>query len=312
MEEKLPPLTREKRYYDIVQKGVTLLSDSREYKQINLLHKLKILDLVISPASFSNIINGKPVGRQVLKKAADGIEVIVRKELGLEYSKELRAFVPAGDPDWKPYILPETPASLQDKPGFTLHPDGRVSIPHKTAFISTAQKEVIEVGIRLKTFTEYFFSRKDKEYKEYVVALLKRGVCFKGYLLDPECNEARLYFDDRARADELEKDSVGEMKKVLEKLTRLIGEFDRQRYPGSFEIYLYRHIPCNHFLVVDHEAEGGKMMVSHYMYGVRRAECPVWEFTRSDQPELFAKYAVSLKAFIKEARALKPAGSFQR
>ena len=305
MEEKLPPLTQEKRYYDIVQKGVTLLSDGREYKQVNLLHKLKVLDLVISPASFSNIINGKPVGRPVLKKAADGIEVIVRRELGREYSKELREFVPVRDPDWQPYILPETPASSQKDRGFILHSEGRVSIAQKTAFISTAQKEVIEVGIRLKTFTEYFFSRKDKEYKEFVIALLKRGVSFKGYLLDPECNEARLYFDDRARADELEKDSVGEMKKVLEKLARLIREFDQQKYPGSFEIYLYRHIPCNHFLAVDRETEGAKMMVSHYMYGVRRAECPVWEFSRSEQPELFGKYAVSLKAFIKEARALK-------
>lgn len=302
--EKLSHLSKEERCYDIVQKGVALLTEKQEYKQVNLVNKLKMLNQGVSPASLSNIVKGKKAGLQVLKTTAEGIQVIVRSELGMEYSKELRAFSPTDDPGWQPYIIPEELIQSQNESGLTMHLDGRVSIQQKTDFISTAQKEVIEVGVRLKTFSEYFISRKEKDYKDYISALLKRGVTIKGYLLDPDSNEASLYFADRARVQESETDAIAEMKKVVEKLKRLSLEFEQRKYPGVFNIYLYKHIPYNHFLVVDRNAEGGKMMVSHYIYGVRRAECPVWEFTKSRQPDLFKKYTDSLEYYLREAKPL--------
>ena len=302
--EKLPPLGKEERCYDIVQKGVALLAEQQEYKQINLVNKLKILNLAISTASLSNIVKGKKAGLQVLKTAAEGIGIVVRKELGMEYSKGSRAFIRIEDTGWQPYIIPEAAARSQNESGMVMHLDGRVSIPQKTEFISSAQKEVIEVGVRLKTFTEYFLSRKEKEYKDYISDLLKKGVSIKGYLLDPESNEARMYFEDRARVQESETDAIGEMKKVVEKLKRLVREFEQRNYPGAFQIFLYKHVPYNHFLVVDRHSEGGKMMVSHYIYGVRRAECPVWEFNKSQQPALFGKYANALEHCIRNAKPL--------
>jgi len=302
--EKLPPLSKEERLYDIVQKGVALLAEKQEYKQITLTHKLKVLNRPISAASLSNIVKGKKAGLKALKTAAEGIETLVRRELGLEYSKGNRAFVPIDDANWQPYIVPETPAQHQNETDLVMHLDGRVSIQQKTKFISGAQKELIEVGVRLKTFADYFISRKEKEYKDYISDLLRKGVNVKGYLLDPDSNEARLYFEDRARAQDSEADAIAEMKKVVEKLRRLVREFEQRKYPGAFQIFLYKHIPHNHFLVVDRHAEGARMMVSHYIYGVRRAECPVWEFSKSGHPELFGKYAGSLEHCIRDARPL--------
>ncbi|MBV6442441.1 MAG: hypothetical protein DYG98_22295 [Haliscomenobacteraceae bacterium CHB4] len=302
--EKLPPLNKEERLYDIVQKGVGLLAEKQEYGQINLVNKLKILNLAVSPASLSNIVKGKKAGLQVLKTAAQGIEAILRSELGMEYARETREFRPFAEPDWQPYIIPEILMPAQNDSGLILHTDGRLSIQQKTEFIAAAQKEVIEVGVRLKTFADYFISRKEPEYKDHIAALLRRGVAVKGYLLDPDSNEASLYFADRARAQEPERDAIAETKKAVEKLKRLVGEFAQRNYPGTFEIFLYKHIPYNHFLVTDRHQDGGRMMVSHYIYGIRRAECPVLEFTRSQQPALFKKYADSLEYFIRDAKPL--------
>ena len=289
----------------MVQKGVALLADTQVYKQSNLVNKLKLLNLAVSASSLSNIINGKQVGLPTLKAAAEGIQHIIQQELGMEYSKISREYIPRHDRAWEPYILPEVPEDSSQNTGMVLHLDGRVTIQQKTDFIATAQKEVIEVGVRLRTFAEYFSSRKETEYKNYIISLLKKGVAFKAYMLDPESNLAHLYFEDRSQVQVSEKDSIDESRKVVVKLKQLVQEFAQEHYPGTFEIYLYRHVPYNHFLVVDPQREGGKMMVSHYIYGIRRAECPVWEFTRSKQKNLFDKYLVSLKSYLKGAKALQ-------
>lgn len=293
------------RYYAIVQKGVALLADKQEYKQSNLLNKLLHINKAVSASTLSNIVNGRNAGLPMLKKAAEGIAEIVGQELGMVYSKDTHEYAPAADPAWRPYIIPESPDLPDQDTGMEFHLDGRVSIQQKTNFIATAQKEVIEVGIRLRTFSEYFISRKETEYKSYIISLLQKGVVFKAYLLDPESNIASMYFEDRARAQESEKEALVESRKVLVKLKQLVQEFAALRHPGSFEIYLYRHVPYNHFLVVDPGLHGARMMISHYIYGIRRAECPVWEFSRSKQPALFDKYFSSLSAYLKDARPLQ-------
>ena len=219
----------------------------------------------------------------------------------MEFDVSQAAYSPLNTPDWEPYTIPENPSPVPDQ-NLVFHIDGRVSIQQKTDFIDSAQKEVIEVGIRLKTFAGYFDSRRDSEYKNHIIALLKRGVSFKAYVLDPASNLALLYFDDRAQAQAAERDAVEESQKVLARLKQLAQEFALERYPGSFEVYLYRHVPYSQFLVVDPNLSGGKMMISHYLYGIRRAECPVLEFTRANQPNLFGKYMTSLRAFIRDAR----------
>lgn len=304
--EKMPRLKKDERYADIIRKGLVLLSERQDYRQVDILAKLETLEKPVSRASLSNIVTGaRPVGLHVMRKASDGIEEIIRSELDMAYNPDTRAFVPAVSPDWRPYIIPVRTDAEPDAPAVNTYFDGRVSIRHKTDFISSAQKEVIEVGVRLKTFADYFNSRKEKEYKDYITTLLERGVNFKAYMLDPECQEARMYFDDRQKVQEEEAEAVFEMKRVVEKLRRLVREFEQRGYRGKFEVFLYRHIPYNHFLVVDAQEKGAKMMISHYIYGVKRADCPVWEFTRSAPDHLYAKYKKSLDGYLRDARPLQ-------
>ena len=297
-------LSKEERLRDTVKKGVKLLHDAKAYKQSTLVKKMKTLNYAVSAPSLSNIMTNKEVGIFMLQAAYKGILEIIDQELGMEYNADAQIFQNNKKAVWEPYIIPEEDDKGQFDTSIAFHLEGRVPIQHKTDFIASAQKEVIEVGVRLRTFSEYFTSRSEKEYKAHIIDLLQKNVAVKCYLLDPDSNEARLYFDDRARAQSSESDAIAETKKVVERLKTLVAEIKQMGLPGSFEIYFYKHIPYNHFLAVDTKTAGGKMMVSHYIYGVRRAECPVWEFTKKDQPNLFRKYLESLQLYIKDAKLL--------
>lgn len=305
-----PKLRKEERLRQIIIEGFQILQEEKSYKQNQIINKLRTLNSEVSTASFSNILNQKIVGSDVLQKVALGIQGIIASELGHSYQTD--KFEKNGNPNWNPIIIRETSltATILENdnimPGFVFHTEGRVAIQYKTNFIQEAQSEIIEVGTRLKTFTEYFFSRNEQEYKAHIVALLKRGVNMRFYMLDPHSQEARLYFDDRARGQEEEKDSIIEMQKVIQKIEKIHAEFAAEKYKGTFEVYYYKHLPTNHFFVVDGHLPQGKMMTSHYLYGLRRAECPVLEIDKRSQAVLFKKYFKSLQAFIKDAKKVIP------
>ncbi len=296
--------SKEERLKNIVCRGLDHLQDKFDYGQRNVVNKLKMLELPVSAASLSNIKNGKPVGLAILSQAAKGIQLLLHQELDIAFDVELQDFRRLATPGWVASVVPErTPQSPEDS-GFILHGDGRVPLQQKTDFIADAQQEVIEVGVRLNSFSSYFISQNESAYKMHIISLLRKGVNIKGYLLDPDSQEARIYFDDRAQVQSFEKDAIGEIKKVVERLKSLCVEFEAMQLQGKFEIYLYKHIPYSLFFVVDGATESGKMMVSPYLYGVRRANCPVMEFTKKDQPPLFRKYWESMQLFLDGAKRL--------
>lgn len=299
-------VTKEDRLKITVQKALEHLQERLNYGQVQVINKLKTLECAVSASSLSNIKNGRSVGFQALNLASKGMSLLMERELDMGFDAEKLDFQERKTAGWEPFIVPEHDAEQEkNETGFKLHPDGRLSLPEKTAFMSTAAKEVIEVGVRLNSFSFYFVSQNEKAYKSHIINLLKRGVNVKGYLLDPESNEARLYFEDRARVQGFEKDSIGEIKKVIERLREVSAEMEALQLKGKFEIFLYKHIPCNLFFAVDGgEKEGAKMIVSPYLYGVRRANCPVFEFSKKDQPQMFRTHWESLQLFVEGAKKL--------
>ncbi|MEN0005752.1 MAG: hypothetical protein AAF798_16510 [Bacteroidota bacterium] len=79
-------------YTLLIQKAFHLLSSQKGYLQIVVVNKLKTLGFSLAPASFSKILSNKPVGIQVLSRAAEGIEALVSKELGYAYDREDQEF----------------------------------------------------------------------------------------------------------------------------------------------------------------------------------------------------------------------------
>ncbi len=297
-------ISKEERLRNTVCKGLEHLHDKLGYHQSNIVHKLKMLDRAVSTASLSNIKNGKSVGLSALTAAAKGMEALLHQELDMGFDVEKQDFVPLHTSGWITLVVPEKPAQDTGAAAFILHADGRVPLQKKTDFITDAKREVIEVGIRLNSFSHYFISQNEMAYKAHIVSALRRGVHIKGYLLDPNSSEALVYFNDRALVQSFEKESIADIKKVIDRFKGICADLEALQLPGKFEIYLYKHIPYNLFLVVDGATDFGKMMVSPYLYGIRRANCPVFEFTKKDQPLLFRKYWESMQLFLDGARKL--------
>jgi len=300
--------TKEERLKIVVRKGMVHLHEKLLYGQRTVVNKLGILGFSVSTASFSNInnvINGRPVGLQTLSTAAKGIHLLIERELDMAFDVDQLDYFPKNTPNWVAELVPEHLGASTEAVGIVLH-DGRVSTQQKTAFFANAKKEVIEVGVRLNSFSSYFFSQKETAYRQPMIDLLKRGVNVKGYLLDPDSQEARIYFEDRARAQATEKDAIEDIKTVIKKLKVVCAEFEAMKLNGKFEIFLYKHIPYNLFFVVDGgEKEGAQMMVSPYLYGVKRADCPVMEITKKENAHLFRKYYESMQLFTNGATKLK-------
>jgi len=296
-------ISKENRLRNIVCRGLEQLQEHLSYGQSNIVSKFKMLDMAVSTASLSNIKTGKPTGLLVLNTAAKGMEVLLQRELDMGFHVETQEFRPLNTPSWVADIVAE---KHQDpaQSAFKVHADGRVSLKQKTDFFADAKQEVIEVGVRLNSLSNYFISQNEQAYTNHILRLLQKGVKVKAYLLDPDSQEARIYFEDRAQELPSEKDSISETKKVIERLKVLSLKFEAMNLAGSFEIYLYKHIPVCLFFVVDGATAQGKMMVSPYLYGVRRANCPVLEFTRKDQPVVFRSHFDSMQRFIDGAQKL--------
>ncbi|NUQ24002.1 MAG: hypothetical protein HUU34_08610 [Saprospiraceae bacterium] len=289
----------------IITKGVDLLKDRKHYNQTTIVKKMRYLGYNISEPTFSNILSGKTVKPGTLDLVSKGIQELVRHELGMKWGRN--DFENINEQEWSRVDIPALDAkdpSLVVRPGFAFYENGRLSIEQKTAFFSVAQKEVIEFGVTLHTFCSYFFNRAEWEFQEKVEGLLKKGVNFKSYLLDPDCNEARLYFEDRKRFQPEEAKTIEVIRGVIRQLSRLQTSLAQKKFPGTFEIFTYKHIPYNYFMVVDGQTINGKMMISHYIYGESRANCPVIEFTKTMDSPLYKRYWASLQRLVKDAKPI--------
>jgi len=296
---------------EIIKEGFKLLKKKKQYDQLTVVNKLKYLNFSVSPATFGKILKDERVGDHTLSMVSNGMQKLMVEELDLKWNN--LGYVELNTPDWKPTEVREaTPKvlSVALNPGFTFHTEGRLEIQQKVKFISRAQKEVVEFGVTLNTFTSYFKSRKDSEFKIHVETLLKAGVNFKCYLLDPECNEASAYFEDRRREQDDEIINVEPIRDSIRKLGAIKKEIEGAGYQGKFEVFTYKHIPYNYFMVVDGNTPNGSMMVSHYIYGVPRAKSPVLEFTKSDNHDLYKRYWNSYQKLIKGAKAIPEKNKF--
>lgn len=287
----------------MIKAGFKMIAQQMAYSQIDVVRKLAHLHCNVSRASFSNVLNDRPVGEKNLRRIQKGMDQLLALELGLKWNTAQRTYLKDVAKNWSSTIVePARESSGDTTSDLIFHAEGRVTIGHKIAFMEKAQREIIELGVRLNTFTESFTSLKENEFMMPIRRMLKRGVNMKLFMIDPDSNEARFYFNDRAKQQEEEAQSAESIKKVLRKLPKIIGELYDEEYPGHFEVYLYKNIPYNNFLILDPEVIEGRMMVSHYLYGIRRADCPVIEFSKRNNRGLFRKYVSSFRSMTRQAK----------
>ena len=287
---------------DIVKKGYALLKKHRNYSQAEVVSKMCYLGNKSSNGALSKILKDSEYGDNSLWNNAKGMRELVYKELGYEFKDG--SYIKTTDKNWEPFIVPGKKGKNPIETGFYFNEYGRMTIQDKVNFFSSARKNMYEFGLTLNTFSSYFFHRNPMEFKQPIIELLRKGVIIKCFLLEPDRNETRLYFEDRAKVSGFQKEinASEKIKEVLQRLGEVHREFEKAHYAGAFEVYTYRHIPTGYFLVIDPEQDGAKMNVSHYLYGQRRANNPVLAFTKHDHPHLFKTYWESLQWMMKDAR----------
>lgn len=296
-----------KKWLHIIEEGFKILMEDEAtgYNQLTIQRKLMFLGITVSKSIISNVYTQKQVSAPYLKKIAEGFCEILRRELCLQYNDNKKIFEKT-DLDCVRKIVPEY-GEAKDKVltrdgEMKFHRKGRLFIAEKTALIATAKEEVHEIGVRLKRFSEYFTTRSPEEYKIYVEQLLSKGVHFKCYLLDPDANAARFYFEDRAKILPKDKKSTEVIKEVINNLLDIRNEFQEKGYQGAFEIYTYANIPNNAFSVIDPFSANGKMLIQHYLYGLQRNLCPSMEFTKRGEPILFERYLTAFNSILENAK----------
>jgi len=182
---------------------------------------------------------------------------------------------------------------------FIIHEDGRLGIKEKVEFMEGANCEIIELGVGLTTFTEYFRSRRRNEFKDHVMKLLKSGVVLRCMLLDPDSDIAKAYARDLG-----ESTLLNDIRSSIQQLKTQQKQFEGLNLKGQFEIYAYEHVPYFHAVCVDPETDYGRLTVSHYIHGISRANAPVAQFSRASNDKMFDKYWLSIKELLMRSRLL--------
>ncbi len=285
----------------IIEKGLKLLIEEYGYKQIEIFNKLEVLEFKVSRSTISNLYKQKTKpGKPLLKLLGNGIAEILKVERCLVFDKNTENFIPI--PNCSPRsikgeVKKEGELSAAPLVPYHLH-DGRFNVSEKVAFFEKAQLEIIELGIRLRNFKNYFNDKKESAFKDPLRAILERGVHFKCFVLEPEGNFARRYFEDRARVQPTEKSAFANSPSVLAELKSLIIALNREGYSGKMELHTYDHFPYFHATVIDGETESAEMLMAAYLYGVSRANTPVLKIKKRKNKKIFKRYFSSVKAMI--------------
>lgn len=281
-----------------------LLNDHKhQYTQSALAAKLRYMGHQVSNSLLNKAINGQSISDKSLWAITEGLMVIVKNEKGLVFDEVAQEFVQL-ETDWSPGIIPIA-ANVPDTethPQYLFHQDGRLSIQDKVKFISQATKDVAFLGVRLNQFTQYFYTRRDGEFKDHIEMLLQKGVNVYCYLVNPNTNAAKFYFSNRSRSLKDEQYGETSLPTIIEKLAQIQKGFREKDHKGQMYIYLLEQMPDAYFTIIDQNSERAQLMVSSYLQGVPRSKTPVVEVKRIHNPKLFSVYLTAFQSVTKGAK----------
>jgi hypothetical protein len=284
----------------VIKKGIALLQKEKLYQQIEIIKKLKTLGIAASTSSLSKILNDKPIGEKTISNIELGLKKLITKELGFFFD-ESESIFKATIANELEIIKPYSPFESKTDRGFRFLPEGRLSIQDKLSFMQEAQHEICELGVRLNTFTNYFINRSANEFAIPFIQLLDKGINIKLYILDPNYNGCLLYFDDRAKIIPSEKKSPERINEILNELKLIAKEYELLNRKGKLELFKYKHVPYNHFLIRDGKKSSAAMIASHYLYGIKRADAPSIRIEKSHFYDLYKRYWKSFQYLINDA-----------
>lgn len=175
---------------------------------------------------------------------------------------------------------------------FNLITGGRPTISEKVALISNAKSEIIEIGIGLTSFAQYFTGQKPDEFRDPIRRLVRGGVNLKCFALDFDHGPGRAWLAEQDNPDYPEEAAIARR--------RIEDEAKRCRYEdyrGRLSYHTYKRVPEFWCLGVDVEDQlDGRMFFAPYLMGVPRSALPVVQVSRTSNPGLYEKYLQSVRA----------------
>jgi class 3 adenylate cyclase len=175
---------------------------------------------------------------------------------------------------------------------------GRPDLHQKQNLIADAQEEIIEIGIGLTSFAKYFTGENPDSFRDPIRQLVKRGVNFKCFALNPAYQPGIEWLGEQANSNYAEEARIAREMLIAEK-----HHCKSERYRGTFEYYTYDRVPEFWCLGVDvNDAVSGRMFFASYMMGVPRSEMPVTQISMFTYPALY-------KAFLRSIEAVRDAST---
>lgn len=175
---------------------------------------------------------------------------------------------------------------------FAVIPNGRPTIEEKLALIRNAKSEILEIGIGLTSFAQYFTGQKPDEFRDPIRQMVRGGVDLKCFALDPSYAPGLAWLQEQHNRNYLTEADIAR--------GRIQAESKHYRdsgYRGRLSYYTYRRVPEFWCLGVDVEDPlDGRMFFASYLMDVARSETPVVQVSRTTNAELFEKYLLSVRA----------------
>lgn len=175
--------------------------------------------------------------------------------------------------------------SIHLNKGFVFHTEGRLEIQRKKLnSLVLRKRRWLNLESRSTLLLLISIQERIVNSRTMLKHCLKKESTSSAIYWIIESNEASVYFEDRRRGQD---DEIINVEPIRDTVTRRLSSIKKaiedKGYPGKFGVFTYKHVPYNYFMIVDGGTPNGSMMVSHYIYGIPRGKCPVWEFYEKPQ-----------------------------
>lgn len=286
-----------------------------EYLQIDIVKKLKILGVKFGTANYNKLANlkknkekGRGVGQNTIKKVIPALETIIERELGFKFDTETCTFKDFKDYNWIPSEIKmpthhEEPISCGNET--KIHKEGKRPLSEKLKLLQKAQYKYIDLGLNLEDLIVALTYESEASFKQPLLEKLRNGLQVYFYVVNPQGRYYSLFLEDRAKAIHQERKTLKTFKETFNQLRRIVDDLNNQSRKGQIELNIYNTLPIYRATVIEPQQDNAKMMVSHFMYGLKIADCPVFEITKEYDKKLFCTYWESISHIIKQSKPVE-------
>lgn len=175
---------------------------------------------------------------------------------------------------------------------FTVEATGRPTISEKIALIRNAKTEIVEIGIGLTSFAQYFKGQRPDEFADPIRELVRSGVNLTCFALDPDYEPGTAWLAEQDD-DDYQQAATRARQLLLDEAKRC----RQNNYLGRLTYHTYRRVPEFWCLGVDvDDPLDGRMFFQPYLMGVARSATPVVQVSRTSYPRLYKTYLQSVHA----------------